>query len=141
MEGAGEAGEEGLKGTLDQFVAEWRQELLTFEPGGGLLGKREGRSKEEKGSTSGSEGEGGEAPVEKRPAPREPAFLLVLPAGRGGDGQRVSALKREADSTRTQPPSLVDTLIADLVRARDNTPHGDWCEPATPHVSCFTHSL
>ena len=130
MEGAGEAGEEGLKETLDQFVTEWRQQLLTFEPGGGLLGKREGRSKEEKGSPSGSEGEGegGEAPAEKRPAPREPAFLLVLPAGRGGDGQRVSALKIEAGSTRTQPPSLVDTLIADLVRARDDTPHGDWCE-------------
>lgn len=110
--------DECLKGTLEQFVAEWKRELGTSGSAETLLGKRGGKT-EERESAGGSEEGLVEVPVEKRvnvvPV-REPSPLLVLPAGRAERGQRVP-VRREADGG-PEPPSLLDTLLADLVGQR-----------------------
>ena len=91
---------------LDQFVAEWRLELATSDLGGHQLGKRVGREEKELL----------QIPSEKRPVPREPSPLLVLPAGRGKQVARVPSVRwREEEEVSSPSRSLLDTLLADLV--------------------------
>ena len=119
--------EECLGAELEQFVADWRRELVTPTRGvgeGRLLGKRveQGFEEDEDDGGSVSEGEEGykEQPAAKKPAPREPSPLLVLPAGRqtqNEDKEGLPSPKMEG-GTDWQPSTsslLVDTLIADLV--------------------------
>lgn len=113
-----ESNEECLKETLDQFVVEWKRELGTSDSAETLLGKRGGK-REERGSAGGREESLVEVPVEKKvnvvPV-REPSPLLVLPAGLGEREQSLPA-RREADGG-PELPSLLDTLLADLVGQR-----------------------
>lgn len=118
MESANNDVVEGLGETLNQFVSEWRRELETSTSAETLLGKR-GAKREEKRSVCGGDEELVQVPVEKRvnvvPV-REPSPLLVLPACRE-ERRRSVPLRREADGG-TQSPSLLDTLLSDLVGQR-----------------------
>ena len=99
-----------IEKTLDRFVVEWRAELSSSDREGGLLGKRG-----ERGDGCGVELV--EVPSEKRPVAREPSPLLVLPAG--ARQKTVSAPVRERKECDVRPSagSLLDILIADLVRS------------------------
>ena len=104
--------ENALKGKLHQFVAEWKRELVTTDPSRGLLGKR------------GAEGEDGEReeeasevdPTERKLCRRrEPSPLLVLPPGLVERTVSQPSLEKEERRKDRCSPSLLDTLIADLV--------------------------
>ena len=102
--------EDDLKETLDVFVAEWRRELSSSHPAARLLGKRTAGVEEEEG---GGDDEGSlNVPLMKRAVRREPSPLLVLPAARGEKEMNVCAVREEV---RAPSPSLLDTLLADLV--------------------------
>ena len=97
--------------TLQEFVTEWRRELVTPRPSRRLLGKREDREVEEEA------GESADVPHEKKivVVRREPSPLLVLPPGRG---KRALSEPAASEESRRASPSLLDTLIADLVSYR-----------------------
>ena len=103
-----------LKKTLQAFVTEWKEELATSGHSRGLLGKREGREIEEEEEEE-EEKRPAEMPSGKKPSRREPSPLLVLPPGQV-EGTANEPLQEE--EIRGRSPSLLDTLIADLVRLR-----------------------
>ena len=103
-------GDLAVKKTLQQFVAEWKQELVTPGPPGGLLlGKREDRQVEEE-----EEEKAAEIPTQKKLSRREPSPLLVLPPGQV-EKTASESFQEERESKQRSTPSLLDTLIADLV--------------------------
>ena len=112
------------KETLHQFVTEWKQELVASgsdHAGQALLCKRTKRIWENKGEESGDEevNKTAETPSRKRLVHREPSPLLVLPACHGERVVNVPpggrALRGE-EEVAGKTPSLLDTLLADLVR-------------------------
>ena len=107
--------ENELKETLDQFVAEWKRELVGSHPQKRLLGKRTVVEDSEKEGKNCEEGEGSVSlvPTQTKVVHREPSPLLVLPAGRG---ERAVCVCAERKDVSVQSPSLLDTLLADLVR-------------------------
>ena len=107
--------ENELKETLDLFMAEWRRELVSSHPPRRLLRKRTvvEASEEEGNKCEEDEGSVNLIPTQTKVVHREPSPLLVLPAGRG---ERVVGECAERKDVRAQSPSLLDTLLADLVR-------------------------
>ena len=106
-----------LKGSLQQFVVEWKRELVISGPSRGLLGKREDRGvdgedeeREEKASEVVPTGTG-----RKLCRCREPSPLLVLPPGLVERTVSWPSLEKEERRKDRCSPSLLDTLIADLV--------------------------
>ncbi|CAI8030263.1 F-box/WD repeat-containing protein 8 [Geodia barretti] len=107
-------GDLAVKKTLQQFVAEWKQELVTPGPPGGLLlGKREDRQVEEEEEEEEEEEKAAEIPTQKKLSRREPSPLLVLPPGQV-EKTASESFQEERESKQRSTPSLLDTLIADL---------------------------
>jgi hypothetical protein len=107
-------GDLAVKKTLQQFVAEWKQELVTPGPPGGLLlGKREYRQVEEEEEEE-EEEKAAEIPTQKKLSRREPSPLLVLPPGLV-EKTASESCQEERESKQRSSPSLLETLIADLV--------------------------
>lgn len=112
--------EECPKAALDQFLTEWRRELLLSGPRAreGVLGKRGEHHLSHEGGDEESGHELEEQPAGKRLAPREPSPLLVLPAGRRKEEKKEPSPPAEGErsSKQSSGSGLLDTLIADLVR-------------------------
>lgn len=106
-----------IEETLHQFVTEWKQELLTsdsdHEEEGRILGKRTVNSQDE--GNENTDERTTEMPSRKRLIHREPSPLLVLPACLGEKVVSVPSVNRK-DEHSGQLPSLLDTLLADLVK-------------------------
>ena len=112
--------EECPQAALDQFLTEWRRELLVSgsRPREGVLGKRGEHHPSHRAGDEGRGDETEEEPAGKRLAPREPSPLLVLPAGRRKEEKEEPPppAEGEGSSRRGSGSGLLDTLIADLVR-------------------------